>query len=167
MTRGNIYLLRQALNLLDQLDDDVYARVPSEVSKAGIGGHLRHCLDFYGAFLRSFSQRKIDYDLRERNELVEKDRSAASAKIETAIAELQQLPAIGEDQELLVKLEGQEADDSSAWNRSSIRRELQFLLSHTVHHYALISMLLRSQGFQPAADFGVAPSTLKYWQAKA
>ncbi len=32
---------------------------------------------------------------------------------------------------------------------------------------ALIAMLLRVQGFQPAEDFGVAPSTLKYWQAKA
>lgn len=167
MTSGNVYLLRQGLNLLDQLNDDLYVRVPSEITKAGVGGHLRHCLDFYSAFLRGFNQRRIDYDLRERNELIEKDRSAASAKIETAIAELQQLPAIGDDQELLVKLEGEQAADSGAWSRSSIRRELQFLLSHTVHHYALIAVLLRLQGFHPAADFGIAPSTLKYWQAKA
>ncbi len=166
MTSSNVYLLRQGLNLLNQLNDELYTRVASEITHAAVGGHLRHCLDFYDAFLRGFTQGKIDYDLRERNELIEKDRLAASAKIGNAIAQLQQLPA-NQDKELLVKLEGEQAENMSSWNRSSTRRELQFLLSHTIHHYALIAMLLRIQGFQPAADFGVAPSTLKYWQAKA
>lgn len=166
MTSSNVYLLRQGLNLLGQLDDEQYTRVASGITHAAVGGHLRHCLDFYDAFLRGFTLGKIDYDLRERNELIEKDRSAASAKIGQAIAQLQQLPA-NQDKELLVKLEGEQAGNASSWNRSSIPRELQFLLSHTVHHYALIAMLLRLQGFQPASDFGVAPSTLKYWQAKA
>ncbi len=166
MTSSNVYLLRQGLDLLGQLDDELYTRVASEITHAGVGSHLRHCLDFYDAFLRGFKLGKVDYDLRERNELIEKDRSAASAKIIDAIVQLQRLPA-NQDKELLVKLEGEQAEAASSWNRSSIRRELQFLLSHTVHHYALIAMLLRMQGFQPAVDFGVAPSTLKYWQAKA
>ena len=50
------------------------------------------------------------------------------------------------------------------WTASSLDRELQSLISHTVHHYALIAMLLRVSGRQPAADFGVAPSTLRYWE---
>jgi hypothetical protein len=33
-----------------------------------------------------------------------------------------------------------------------------------VHHYALIALILRLQGFNPAAEFGVAPSTLQHWQ---
>ncbi len=166
MTSGNVYLLRQSLNLLSQLDDELYTCVALEITHAGVGGHLRHCLDFYDAFLRGFKLGNVDYDLRERNELIEKDRSAASAKIGEAIALLEQLPA-NQDKELLVKLEGEQAENVASWTRSSIRRELQFLLSHTVHHYALIAILLRLNGFQPAADFGVAPSTLKYWQAKA
>lgn len=167
MISGNVILLRQGLNLLGQLDDELYARVSSEITQACIGAHLRHCLDFYDAFLRDIERGKIDYDLRERNELVETNRFAASAKISDAIALLQKLSADGPDRDLLVKLEGEQAEDPAAWSRSSIRRELQFLLSHTVHHYALIAMLLRAQGFHPAKDFGVAPSTLKYWQAKA
>jgi hypothetical protein len=55
-----------------------------------------------------------------------------------------------------------EGDDSSPRSQSTIRRELQFLLSHTVHHYALIAIILKIQGFDCDEDFGVAPSTLKY-----
>lgn len=167
MTSSNIYLLRQGQKLLDQVSDELYVCNASEITQAGIGGHLRHCLDFYGAFLVGFSQGKIDYDLRERDPLIERNRAIAKSKIESAIAQLQQLPLANLDRDLLVKLEGEQAENSSAWSRSSVRRELHFLLSHTVHHYALIAMLLRVQGFQPAEDFGVAPSTLKYWQAKA
>lgn len=47
------------------------------------------------------------------------------------------------------------------WSDSSVKRELQFLVSHTVHHYALIKELLRREGFDPGAEFGVAPSTLQ------
>ena len=166
MTSGNVYLLKQGLHLLGQITDEFYVNVASGITQASVGGHLRHCLDFYDAFLRGFRLGKVDYDLRERNELIEKDRLAASAKIEETILLLQQLSG-NQDKELLVKLEGEQAESLSAWSQSSVRREVQFLLSHTVHHYALIAVLLRMQGIQPAADFGIAPSTLKYWQAKA
>lgn len=46
-------------------------------------------------------------------------------------------------------------------------RELQFLLSHTVHHFALIATLLERFEIGVPEDFGIAPSTLKYWQAQA
>ena len=49
-------------------------------------------------------------------------------------------------------------------SQSTFARELQFLASHTVHHYALISIASRMQGIMPAEGFGIAPSTLKYLQ---
>jgi len=53
------------------------------------------------------------------------------------------------------------------WCTSSVLRELDFLQSHTVHHYSLIAMLLRLHEIDPGEDFGVAPSTLKYWKEEA
>jgi hypothetical protein len=53
------------------------------------------------------------------------------------------------------------------WSGTSVGRELQFLVSHTVHHYAVIAAMLRPQGVEPGADFGVAPSTLVYEQGSA
>jgi uncharacterized damage-inducible protein DinB len=43
-----------------------------------------------------------------------------------------------------------------------VGRELQFLASHTLHHYALIAALLRLQGVEPGEEFGVAPGTLEH-----
>ncbi|MGH9799856.1 MAG: DinB family protein [Blastocatellia bacterium] len=166
MTSSNIHLLEQGANLLAQLDDQLYLSAPAGISKSGIGGHLRHCLDFYDGFLRGVKAGKVNYDLRERNELIEKDRFVAMTKIRETVDRLNEV-SDSDDSDLLVKLEGEQAQSESAWSRSSINRELQFLLSHTVHHYALIAVLLRLQGFQPSPDFGVAPTTLKFWQAKA
>jgi hypothetical protein len=165
MTSNNIHLLEQGLSLLTVIDDQLYTCAPNGIAKAGVGGHLRHCLDFYDSFLRGLGERRIDYDLRERNELIEKDRTTAAAKLETTIQQLRNLQMADGQQLLLVKLEGEQAQDSLAWSHSSVSRELQFLLSHTVHHYALIALLLRVQGFELSPEFGVAPSTLKHWQA--
>ena len=58
------------------------------------------------------------------------------------------------------------ADDAPSvpWSGSTVRRELDFLLSHTVHHYALIAMSLRLRGLPVPAELGVAPSTLEHWR---
>ncbi|MEP0552783.1 MAG: hypothetical protein ABJE29_00430, partial [Balneola sp.] len=53
-------------------------------------------------------------------------------------------------------------EGESPWSVSSIRRELQFLVSHTVHHYALIGLILKTMDVEVPEDFGVAPSTLKH-----
>ncbi len=47
-------------------------------------------------------------------------------------------------------------------SRSTVGRELQFLVSHTVHHFAIIAVMHSSQGIELPPDFGIAPSTLKY-----
>ena len=58
-------------------------------------------------------------------------------------------------------------DAEQRWIVSTISRELQYLASHTVHHYALIALHLRDAGFTTDPDFGVAPSTLKHREAQA
>lgn len=45
---------------------------------------------------------------------------------------------------------------------SSLGRELQLLISHTVHHYAMMALVLRGQGIDPGPEFGVALSTFRY-----
>ena len=50
------------------------------------------------------------------------------------------------------------------WVWSSGLRELDFLQSHTIHHFALIAYKLEALGIEVEDNFGVAPSTLKYWK---
>jgi len=55
------------------------------------------------------------------------------------------------------------ADSSDGiWQSSSLGREFQFLISHTIHHFALIAGLCRLHGVSICNDFGVAPSTLRH-----
>lgn len=162
MTDANIHLLEQCHDLLRRIGDRLYSQAPRDVAKSPPGGHIRHCLDFYQCFLKGLATGRIDYDARVRNELIERDRWLAMAQIRTTIEDLRRMPIADERIAVQVKMEGE-----SAWTYSCIGRELQFLLSHTVHHFAQVAMLLRLGGFEPAADFGVASSTLRHWERQA
>jgi uncharacterized damage-inducible protein DinB len=159
----NLAVLQQAANLLGRLDDARFNQANGALALSSVGSHLRHCLDFYQSFLAGLATGWVNYDQRARDERVEKNRLFAMAKIKALIEGLGQLPVAAKRRELEVLLEGStDASDASAWSHSSVKRELQFLLSHTIHHYSLVAVALRAQGFEPGAEFGVAPSTLQY-----
>lgn len=168
LIQENIAVLRQGLELLYRLDDDAYPNVRHPFSKYGIGSHFRHSLDFYTSFLKGVEAGRIDYDDRQREERIETDRLTAISRFEATVNRLRELSQLDNQMPLLVRLEDAgDEEDPSAWSYSSVRRELQSLVSHTVHHYALIAVMLQLNGFEPVAEFGVAPSTLKQWRATA
>jgi len=160
----NIETLKQGIDLIARLDDHLYTQPNRDLSLSGVGAHFRHCIDFYHSFLAGVASRRINYDLRERDEGLEKNRLFAIAKLDALIAGLSRLSVMQGARVFEALLEG--ASDSD-WSISSLKRELQFLLSHTIHHYALIALALRSQGFDPGVEFGVAPSTLMQWRKTA
>jgi len=44
--------------------------------------------------------------------------------------------------------------------KAIVARELAFVMNHTIHHQAIIALLLEFQGREPLDDrFGYAPST--------
>jgi uncharacterized damage-inducible protein DinB len=163
----NLRFLQQGLDLVQSLSDDAYTQSPHPDYTSGVGGHLRHCLDHYSNFLAGLPSGRIDYDARQRDERVENDRAYAIRLIRILMDGITEIRASDGEKALTIKMDGgDESDASQWWSQSSTMRELQFLVSHTVHHYALIAMILRAQGIVPAADFGVAPSTLRYNQSK-
>jgi hypothetical protein len=159
----NIRLLEQGLELVQALADDQYARSADPAYTSGVGGHLRHCLDHYANFLGGVASGRVDYDARQRDARIESDRRYAVSVMQGQIAALLALRGTDADAAVSIKMDG--GDESASchwWSRSSAQRELQFLLSHTVHHFALIALILRAQGVAVAPGFGVAPSTLRY-----
>lgn len=158
--------LKQSITLLEKLDDRLYAETNGLPVQSGVGVHLRHCIDFYECFLRGAKTRRVNYNERERETLVETDRNFAITKLQIIISELESL-TIEDDVSLLVCVENGDADNPSSWCQSSFSRELQFLLSHTTHHYALIALLLKLRGHEVDKEFGITPSTLKYWAGSA
>lgn len=160
----NIHFLEQGLRLLGALDDERFTAVVQR-GQGAAGAHLRHVLDYYRCFLHGLESGHLDYDARCRDRSVETDREAAAAAIGELVDRLGTIERDLFDRELEVKVDAAAWSDQALRTRSTVGRELQFLLSHTVHHYALIAMLLRLQDFDPGDEFGVAPSTLEHRRA--
>lgn len=158
-------ILRQGVELLSEIDDPQYTRSEKSAFADGgaIGGHFRHCLEFVNCFLAGIDGRRVDYDQRERNHRIETEREYAIAQYLRTIQVLENFAPEEVDNSLLVKPEDVQDDGEDFWCASSIERELEFLQSHTIHHYALIGFKLRAFGFRMPAEFGVAPSTLRFW----
>lgn len=156
----NIDALQQGSSLLRRIDDALYRQRLTAVFAGSIGSQVRHNLDFYASLLEGLSTGSIDYEARRRDTVIEASRDAAAVEIERICRELASVsrapPA------LLLRMRSDE-DGRAAWATTSLSRELDFLLSHTIHHYAIVAIMCRLMGVQPEADFGVAPSTLRYW----
>ncbi len=163
----NVRWLRQALRLLERLDDTVYAATAPGFAPHRVGSHLRHVLEFYQCFLEGLGSSHIDYDARPRDELVERSRNAAAAAIRSIIHALDNHAEVHQERIIRVRMEdAQSSGVRDTFMESSLSRELQVLSSHTIHHFALIAVTLRAHGVQLDSDFGMAPSTVRHLAAK-
>jgi hypothetical protein len=153
----NLGLLRQAESLLQQLDDRTYGASSPAIAPHRAGGHMRHILEFYECLLDGATAGSVDYDARKRDVAVETERGAALARVRTTMRRLEALDGVDVGRELSVRMEAHDA-----FLRSSLARELQVLSSHTVHHFALIALVLRALGAPVDPQFGMAPSTLRH-----
>ena len=99
-----------------------------------------------------------------RDERIERSRDAALAATRECLAALTPLEGAA-DRPVEVQMESGGGPDQADWRPSSTGRELQFLCSHTVHHYALIKLLLDGSGLDLGVEFGMAPSTLAHQRA--
>lgn len=161
LVEDNVAMIEQGAQLVASLPAEMFTARSETTLNASIGGHLRHNIDHYQCFLRNAKTGRVDYDARDRSPEIESNPEAAAAALRDAADRLRNLSGETLDAELSVRMDTGEGDERP-WTHSTVRRELQFLLSHTVHHYALIAMICRINGTQVADNFGVAPSTLKF-----
>ena len=159
--RSLIDELTKAVNVIGQLDDLTYCR-DSKLSSS-VGEQFRHDLDFVNTFLNGIELGCIDYTHRERDPRVSLSRSYAIDKYEYA---KRRLELIGRSRlSELISVRSEVVD--LMWLSSSVAREMEFVLSHTVHHHALIAAKLEGQGIEIDRSLGVAASTQKYWSRQA
>jgi uncharacterized damage-inducible protein DinB len=162
LIQHNIYLIEQGMSFIECISDDLFVRPSIGSAAGGIGPHLRHVIEHYESLIHGLPSGRIDYDMRKRDPEVEKSRTAAIKKLEAIRGFLFEFPTEMELQ-LATKFEshGSELHDD-IWTSSTLGRELISVLSHTVHHFAIISMLARYHGVVPPDGFGIAPATLRF-----
>jgi len=150
-------ILLQGVLVIEQLDDFRF----TEGGRGSVGVHFRHCVDFVECFVNGIRTSDIDYTLRRRETASETDRQASLSRIRTVLTSLQSLSQLSPDLSVLVRSESE--DPAVKWLKSSVMRELEFVQSHTIHHYALIGFKLKLLGFEIDEKFGVSQSTLQFW----
>jgi uncharacterized damage-inducible protein DinB len=145
--------------MITHLPVDKYNHVERPYFESCLGKHMRHILDHYLCFMRDLADGVIDYEQRNRDSQLETDKDYALTVIAKITTFLETLSA-SKDAPLQVLLCSDVEFPEGEATHSTVRRELQFLQGHTVHHYASIATMLRFYGVDTAREFGVAPSTL-------
>lgn len=130
-----------------------------------VGAHLRHVIEHYEALLIPRQGDEVDYDRRARDATLERCPRTARQRLRAMQQCLQHWH--GEDLRRPVRVRGQAglAGEFDFAVNSSVGRELVFLASHAVHHFALLKAHCQQHGMVISADFGQAPATVAHERA--
>lgn len=159
-----VAVLRQLASLIESATDAQYISKPEFINANNIGSHVRHCLDHVDTLLialQSNNGTTWSYDERQRGTEIETNRNAALRAIERQEQTLQYLIEYVVDQPLSLRVLLTATGPSVTVN-TSVGRELAFVLSHTIHHNALIGVIAKLVGVSVPERFGYAPSTLAH-----
>lgn len=159
LKQNSITILNQIANLVTQLNDNHYSEQLDLLSNNTIAKHIRHILELYVQLIAGIEQKEVNYDKRERNLLIEHNRTYTidfimelSEKINAIqyIDDVLYLNTLINEDEILVK--------------SSIERELAYNIEHAIHHMAIIQIACRHyfDYIQLDKNFGVAYATVQY-----
>lgn len=149
----NIRLLTECHALLAPVTNAQYRQSVRHAPENSLGRQVRHCIDHYLCLFRGIETGVIDYDDRAREASLELTPAAAQRALEGVCKRLATLQPEERRRQIDLKLE------EGGTATSSVARELEFLVSHTMHHLALIAELGRQLGLSLNADLGVSTST--------
>jgi hypothetical protein len=151
-------LLDEMRSMIERIDEASYAAPAPGRSGGGIGGHVRHCLDHVSALVTGTRTGLCAYDRRARGTAIETCRLAAIHCILDLDADLLRLGS--QCFEVPVAVETQiDATGAFLVTTSTVGRELMFVISHTIHHNALIAHLLDERAIEMGPRFGLSPAT--------
>jgi len=161
-------VLDQLREVVASVSPELYRRRPDGPFEGAIGGHVRHCLDHVHALYHGLDDGLVDYDRRKRGVAVEQDRDAAIDAIDELIRKIRDAEHAQRPLEHPLEVAAMtDGDGEVSRVRSTFGRELVFVLSHTVHHNAMIGAMVRAAGGDVPDYFGYAPSTIHHLAARS
>lgn len=134
--------------------------VPPDNVMSGVGKHVRHILDHFLAFQQGLISGCVDYNVRHRDGRLEDDPQLALALLDDISDWLEHTSIT--DRAIDVESEISVSDSINQHFRSSISRELCYLINHTIHHVAYAKLLTAQHGVIIDDGLGIAPSTATY-----
>jgi VIT1/CCC1 family predicted Fe2+/Mn2+ transporter len=152
--------LAAAIVLIERLDDAIFTEPSGR--NGSIGAHFRHNIELVKALYYGVETGSVDYAARSRDRTIETDRSAAIRAFQSLIERGREFASLDISTPLSVASESVPGLDIA----SSFGRELEFAISHTVHHHALIAERLREMCVGIDSMFGVAAATRRFWETE-
>lgn len=129
------------------------------------GVHLRHVIEHYEALVFPARSGEVDYDSRRRDRELESRPEEARRRLlalRQKLSEWSSAPGTTLQVRGVTGVTGQ----IGFTVLSTPDRELAFLASHTVHHFALIRAASGEQQGALDANFGKAPATISYEKSR-
>jgi hypothetical protein len=154
--------LKSVQYILSQIEDDDYSTSLTTLKDASIGKHIRHIVEFYECLLFNNIDNIVNYDSRRRNLLLEENVKYTDDFITEIIDKLVKIE--NNSRILLVS----KYQDQIVSMESSIYREITYNIEHTVHHLAIISIVIpiHFEYINLSANFGYADSTIQYLKSQ-
>jgi hypothetical protein len=154
-------LIEFKMRLLEQAQALATAHVgPGRPRYVGlVGSHLRHVIEHYEALLFPTHAGTVDYDARPRDADLETSPHVARSRVQALLRALTTTSAAGFAEPLHVQGQGGIEGECHYRMTSSLGRELAFVASHTIHHFALLAAHCQQQGIPTPEGFGKAPAT--------
>ena len=157
----NQQVLNQALAL-------VQAHHTGRPAYAGpAGSHLRHIIEHYEALVFPSTAHVVDYDRRPRDRDLEVNATLATSRLNTLQDTLRGWHQRTLDEPVRVLGQGGTAGEFDFSVSSSVGRELVFVASHAVHHFALLLAYCEQHRIPVPTHFGKAPATVAHAKASA
>lgn len=169
MNYPNAALLAYCRDVLAQTADVVHQHVHfSSPFNAHIGPHVRHIIEHFDALQKTLGDSGetgvLDYDARARDIRIETEPAFALSRLHG----LQQWLAgpdwfdVSFNLPLAVQLRGGLQGEHNFASQSTVGRELTFLVSHAVHHFAILQGYAKQEGLSLGAGLGKAPATVAF-----
>lgn len=159
LKQNSITILLQIANLVMQIDEQHYSEQLPLLNNNTVAKHIRHILELYVQLLLGIEFSEINYDKRERNLLIEHNKTYTLDFINQLIEKINgvqndskeiNINSLIDSEEILVK--------------SSVEREFVYNIEHAIHHMAILQIACKHYFGYINLDknFGIAYSTIQY-----
>ncbi|HEY2120668.1 MAG TPA: hypothetical protein VGH37_15875 [Candidatus Acidoferrum sp.] len=159
-------VLQQGLRLLESCGEKYALAAPAPFD-ASVGRHFRHVLEHFHCLLQGVNNGEVNYDARKRDARIETEASFAAGATNEVIRQIELWTEVTLAQRCSTVSSLAYHSDSPSFISSNLGRELAYCIGHAIHHFAIIRLLCGHIGVKIPADFGYAPSTLKYQSSLA
>src|SRR5690349_8784676 len=134
---AGVSILSQLRKIVGQMSDDDFVRPSSALGGVTIGQHLRHTIEFFLCLESGYSSGKVNYDDRDHDKLIEKDKALALAALERICAFLSKT---NEDKPLQLAVCYERDANNFVVIETNYHREVVYNIEHAVHHMAIMKI---------------------------